>query len=341
MSNWLQKQWLCYTPWHILLLPLSWVFAGLTCLRRALYRLGLFKSYRLPVPVIIVGNINVGGTGKTPLVIWIVEQLKKQGYTPGVVSRGYGGGYKNIAEVFVNSHPSEVGDEPVLIARRTASPMFVGANRVAAGRALLSAHPECNILVSDDGLQHYRLQRDFEIALINSDLQFGNQLLLPAGPLREKVTRLQGVDALVNSGSADVRNFNITEKLLPPIFSMRLQGDAFENISGIKQIKSVDYFRDKPLVAIAGIGNPERFFNQLIGLGLQFERKIFADHHVFTEQDLLQFANKTLLMTEKDAVKCQMLNTVDAWYLPVTAALDKPSGQSLTAHILQKLRMNH
>ncbi|MDP1659386.1 MAG: tetraacyldisaccharide 4'-kinase [Methylotenera sp.] len=339
MGNWLQKQWLQYTAWHILLLPLSWFFGFVTFVRRLLYRAGWLKSFRLSVPVIVVGNINVGGTGKTPLVIWLVEQLKSEGFNPGIISRGYGGANKKFAEVFANSNPAEVGDEPVLIAKRTNSPMFVGADRVTAGQALLKAHPECNVIVSDDGLQHYRLKRDFEIALVNSNLRFGNQLLLPAGPLREKVAKLQSVDAIVDSGSADDFGLSLKDGMQSPVFNMQLQGDAFESLGGVEIKQYPSYFSDKSIVAIAGIGNPERFFSQLSAMGLRFERKAFTDHHAFTKQDLAQFADKTILMTEKDAVKCQLFTTVDAWYLPVTAVLGKSTERSLITLIMQKLRI--
>ena len=341
MSNWFQKQWSSYSLWHILLIPLSWVFLVAISVRKSLYSLGWLKSARLSVPVIVVGNISVGGTGKTPLVIWLAEQLQLAGYTPGIVSRGYGGTSKLATAVFANSNPQLVGDEPVLITKRTSCPMFVGANRVAAGQALLQANPQCNVIISDDGLQHYALHRDIEIVLVNSTSQFGNQFLLPAGPLREKLSRLQSVDAIVDSsnGSAFVYRFKETNNDVKqaPIFNMTLQGEYFESVdgSGVKQAAS--YFADKNLVAIAGIGNPERFFNQLSDLGLKFERKAFADHHAFTVQDLTQFMGKTILMTEKDAVKCSTFTTSDAWCLPVAATISAPSQTSLITLILQKL----
>jgi len=181
------------------------------------------------------------------------------------------------------------------------------------------------------------LQRDVEIALVNSNQQFGNQLLLPAGPLREKLSRLQTVDAIVDSGSgADLSLFFKTE--LPSIFNMHVEGAHFESLNDAKISKSVSYFADKNLVAIAGIGNPERFFKQLSDLGLQFESKAFADHYAFTEQDLAQFSGKTILMTEKDAVKCSSINVGDAWCLPITATINESSQASLITLILQKLR---
>jgi tetraacyldisaccharide 4'-kinase len=337
MNNWFKKQWSSYSLWHILLIPLSWIFLVVISVRKFLYSLGWLKSTSLNVPVIVVGNVIVGGTGKTPLVIWLVEQLQLAGYKPGIVSRGYGGTLKLATAVFANSNPQLVGDEPVLITKRTACPMFVGANRVAAGQALLQANPQCNVIISDDGLQHYALQRDIEITLVNSSDQFSNQFLLPAGPLREKLSRLQAVDAIVDSGNAPALYAAYKEAKQTPIFNMTLQGECFESVdgSGTKQLAS--YFADKNIVAIAGIGNPERFFNQLSDLGLQFERKAFADHHAFTKQDLMQFSGKTILMTEKDAVKCATFTTSDAWCLPVAATISSPSQTSLITLILQKL----
>lgn len=336
MNNWFQKQWYSYSLWHILLIPLSWIFYTVIQVRKYLYSTGWLKITRLSVPVIVVGNITVGGTGKTPVVIWLAEQLKLAGFTPGIISRGYGGTSKLATAVFANSHPKQVGDEPVLIAKRTACPMFVGTSRVAAGLALLKANPQCNIIISDDGLQHYALARDVEIALVNSEKPFGNQLLLPAGPLREKLTRLSSVDAIVDSGrGADGLPFKTK---LPPVFYMQVQSEKFESLDASIGAQSARFFLNKDSVAIAGIGNPERFFNQLAALGLQFESKAFADHYAFTEQDLKVFSGKTILMTEKDAVKCSAFPANDAWYLPIRAIIEDASQVSLMTLILQKLR---
>lgn len=337
MNNWFQKQWSLYSLWHILLVPLSWVFFVIISVRKFLYRLGWLKSTCLTVPVIVVGNITVGGTGKTPFVIWLAEQLQLAGFKPGIVSRGYGGSSTLATAVFANSNPLLVGDEPVLIAKRTACPMFVGVNRVSAGQALLQENPQCDVIISDDGLQHYALRRDVEIVLVNSNNQFGNQLLLPAGPLREKLSRLQSVDAIVDSGNGAISAVGFKKTLQAPMFNMKLQGEYFESVSGSETKQPASYFADKNLVAIAGIGNPERFFNQLSGLGLQFERKEFADHHAFTAQDLMQFSGKTILMTEKDAVKCATFTTSDAWCLPVAATISASRQSSLITLILQKL----
>jgi tetraacyldisaccharide 4'-kinase len=202
MSEWLQRQWYKSGVWQFVLMPLSWLFLLLSSLRRLAYRLGIFKTIRLPVPVIVVGNITVGGTGKTPLVIWLAEQLAQAGYKPGIISRGYGGKNDLPMAVTDNSDPAIAGDEPVMIAGRTIASVWVGRDRAATGMALLNAHPACDLIISDDGLQHYRLTRDAEIVVIDGQRHFGNGRLLPAGPLREPARRLASVDAVVSNGMA-------------------------------------------------------------------------------------------------------------------------------------------
>ena len=329
-NRWFNQQWQSIGLAHVVLMPLSWLFGAVSAARRWLYQHQYLRSYRLSVPVIVVGNISVGGTGKTPLVIYLAKQLKQMGYTPGVISRGYGG--KNVGEVTANSNASEFGDEPVLIAKRSTCPVWVNPHRIAAGRALLQAHPECNVIISDDGLQHYRLQRSVEIAMVDSEHSFGNGCLLPAGPLREKIARLQTVDAIVDSGQVTDFKYNF-----PPIFSMQLQGNMFESVNGSKSQQLANYFANKNIVAIAGIGNPARFFQHLSNLGLQFERAAFDDHYAFSAQDFVSLANKTILMTEKDAVKCKSFALMDAWYLPVSAEIGGGDEQFL-ALILQKIK---
>ena len=336
MNSWLQKQWATFTMWHLLLLPLSWIFFVAIHLRKWLYRIAWIKSARLSVPVIVVGNISVGGTGKTPMVIWLAEQLKNAGCTPGIISRGYGGTSQGIEAVFANSNPQLVGDEPVLIAKRTDCPVYVGANRLLAGSALLKANPLCNVIISDDGLQHYALYRDIEIALVDSLRQFGNRCLLPAGPLRENVSRLQSVDAVVVCGDDEKLDLATTAGIAT--FSMQLKGEMLISLADNKASKCASDFTDKNLVAIAGIGNPQRFFSQLTALGLQFEPIAFPDHYVFSVEDFAKFSGKTILMTEKDAVKCQKFLAADAWFLPVTATLSNTSNAELVTPILQKLR---
>ncbi len=319
--RWFEQQWQ-YRGWaQCLLLPLTWLFATLAALRRVLYRAGLFCSTRLPVPVIIVGNISVGGVGKTPLVIYLADALRAAGYHPGILSRGYGG--QRTGEVSPGSEPAEFGDEPVLIAQRTECPVWVHPLRAESGRNLLQAYPETNVLICDDGLQHYALQRDIEIAVVQRPLGLGNGRLLPAGPLRESMSRLQQVDIIVETGQLPVAP---TEQ---PCFHQSLQAGEWTAVADFVSHVSLQVLQQKTLLAIAGIGHPQRFFQSLSAMGLVFETRIFADHHAYTKQDFENRADRTILMTEKDAVKCSHLDLNDAWFLPVDAELS-PVGHQQT-----------
>jgi tetraacyldisaccharide 4'-kinase len=270
----------------------------------------------------VVGNINVGGSGKTPMVIWLVSQLRQQGYKPAVISRGYGGSATQATSVTPASLPSIVGDEPVLIASRSNCPVWVGADRVDAATALLKAHPDCNVIISDDGLQHYRLKRDFEIAIVdNPSLQAAS--LLPAGPLREGPWRLNTVDAIVCNG----------EKTIAGAFQMRLDGEWFYNLADRSVTASVADFKNKKVVALAGIGKPARFFEHLRKLGLTFTSLSFADHYAYSAQDFAKTDGDAIIMTEKDAVKCKAFARENCWVLPVQASVDA----ALTENILSKL----
>ena len=311
--TWFEQQWQ-YKGWaQCLLLPLAWLFAGLASLRRALYRCGVFSSTRLPVPVIVVGNISVGGVGKTPLVIYLANALCAAGYHPGILSRGYGG--QQTGEVTPASEPAEFGDEPVLIAQRTASPVWVHPLRAESGGALLQAYPETDVLICDDGLQHYALQRDIEIAVVQRPHGLGNGQLLPAGPLREPLSRLGTVDLLVESGQLpEVNSFQL-------VFQQSLQVDEWTAVSDFSTHISQASLQGRQLLAIAGIGHPQRFFQSVQAMGLAFETKVFADHYAYTQADFIALSGKTILMTEKDAVKCRHLGLTDAWFLPVSAEL--------------------
>jgi tetraacyldisaccharide 4'-kinase len=309
---------------YVVLMPLSWVFGVVTALRRQAYSIGVLPSTKLPVPVIIVGNINMGGSGKTPVVLWLVEQLKDNGYTPGVISRGYGG-VNNMQPISVHqdSLASQVGDEPLLIVRRTGAPVWIGRKRVDVGSALLKANPDCDVIVSDDGLQHYWLKRDVEIAVVDSE-STGAHCLLPAGPLREPRSRLQTVDFIICNG----------EKTIIQAFDMQLCGQTFYNLTNPQQTVEVDYFTDKSVKALAGIGKPERFFGGLTNLGLDFEGVGFDDHHTFTTEDLESITCDALVMTEKDAVKCQPFAQKHHWVLPVEAEIEA----TLLPQLLAKLK---
>jgi tetraacyldisaccharide 4'-kinase len=297
-------------------------------MRRGLYRIGFLRSERLPVPVVIVGNITVGGSGKTPLVIHLASELRKLGRRPGIVSRGYRGGSAGVTEVIPGGDPVVLGDEPVLLARRSGCPVFVGRDRPAAARALLAAHPECDLILADDGLQHYRLQRDVELAVFD---QRGvmNGWCLPAGPLREPVSRLSQVDAVVSNGSAVVPAPTVGR----PLFRMNLLGEKFHRVDD-PRIECVPAdLSGRNLHAVAGIGAPERFFEQLRTLGLNFTAHAFPDHHDFCAADL-DYAGDAILTTEKDAVKLTHLSLpLPVWVLPVTAEVSP----DLAAFVLETL----
>lgn len=321
-----------------LLLPLSLLFRIISSLRRSLYRYGLLHAQRVAVPVIIVGNIFVGGTGKTPLTIWLVQALRDAGFHPGVISRGYGRKNASALEVDSNSNSAQVGDEPLLIAQRTQCPVMVGRDRVAVAQALLAAHPEVDVIVSDDGLQHYRLARDIEIIL--SDARgVGNGWLLPAGPLREAASRDCDF-RVVNAGSANA-------SLPDGAFRMQLHGDvavplldaANETGLAARSLHSLgDTDHSLHIVAAAGIGNPARFFNMLRAAGLQFDALPLPDHYDFSDNPFAQLKADIILMTEKDAVKCRqndaLRNDPRLWVVPVTAHLD----DALAEKIVEKLR---
>ncbi len=311
-----------------LLLPFSLLFFGLVGLRRALYRIGFLHRERLPVPVIVVGNITVGGTGKTPLVIHLAQALRMLGRRPGIVSRGYRGAATGVMEVTASSDPGAAGDEPVLLARLAGCPVFVGRDRTAAAGALLAGHPDCDVIVADDGLQHYGLARDVEIVMFD-ERGVMNGWPLPAGPLREPLSRLALADAVVLNGTT----VSPAPRLACPVFVMRLASGSFHRLDDPLVKCSVADLTGRKLHAVAGIGSPQRFFDQLTGLGLSFAGHAFADHHTFRAEDLV-FGGDAILATEKDAVKLARLSlTQPVWVLPVTAELSP----DLAAFVLEKI----
>ena len=326
LSRWLQGQWFeqrRLTPALWLLAPL----AGLYCVVAGRER-RVARPERLPVPVVVVGNITVGGAGKTPLTLWLADQLRARGWRPGIVSRGYGSDNAVPRQVSPASLPAEVGDEPVLLCRRSGVPVWVGRDRVAAGLALLAAHPEVNVVVCDDGLQHYQLARDFELAVFDGR-GAGNGWRLPAGPLREPLARLLEVDAVVCNGVPDSR--------LPPAlprFAMQLRPGNFYALDDPQRQATAAGLAGRKLHALAGIGDPGRFFRTLEGLGLAFSRHPFPDHHAYSADDLAFARDGVLLMTEKDAVKCSGLTLGETWVLPVSAELSP----ALIDLVLEKLR---
>lgn len=335
VSERLQSIWYRRSPPPWLLRLLSWPFALVVALRRAAYAAGLLRTHRLGTPVIVVGNISVGGTGKTPLVIWLVGQLRAQGLHPGVILRGYGGrsGGGAVLRVQADSDPAQVGDEAVLIALRTAAPVAVGRDRVAAARELLKA--SVNVIVADDGLQHLRLGRNCEIAVVDAARGLGNGCLLPAGPLREPGSRLASVHAIVVNGEATAGNLPEEAR---GAFEMRLIGAELHPLSG-GQTLPLTNLKQKPVHALAGIGNPERFFQQLRTAGLEVIPHAFADHHRYRAEELEFGDGLPLLMTEKDAVKCRGFAAPDRWYLPVDANFTPEQTAALLARIQPALRL--
>ncbi len=305
-----EKHWYRLSAVSLALWPASLLYRLLAALRRLAYRSGALAAVRLPVPVIVVGNLVVGGTGKTPLVLWLASMLKQNGRKPGIVSRGYRGRAAAPMEVTAASAVAMVGDEPLLLARAGACPVWIGRDRAAAARGLLAAHPECDVLILDDGLQHYRLARDIEIA-VEDERRAGNGLLLPAGPLREPASRR--VDAwVVNSAATGDHD---------PSFRMDLRGDSFRCVADPRERLPAAAFARKKLHAVAGIGNPRRFFDHLARLGLATVNHAFPDHHAYAARDLEFRDCEALLMTEKDAVKCEAFARAHWYALQVEAEL--------------------
>lgn len=305
----------------ILLMPLAVIFYLLIRIRLFLYQIKVIESVQFSVPVIVVGNITIGGTGKTPFVIWLAHLLKKQGFKPGIVSRGVGSKYKIKQPQFVDiqSRPEEVGDESILIRRSTDCPVVICVDRVAAVHLLLT-NSNCNIVITDDGLQHYRLGRSLEIAMVDETRQFGNGKLLPAGPLREPRSRLKKVDFLIKQGSQESFVSNRSD--------MYLTGTHLVSLGTQKKVPVSD-FKDQMIHAVAAIGNPHRFFLFLKNSGMKLITHPFQDHYLFTQKDFFFNDEYPIIMTEKDAVKCRSFATDRMWYLPVEARVNAELEQKL------------
>jgi tetraacyldisaccharide 4'-kinase len=327
---WIERHWQSVTAVSALLFPASLLYGAVAAARRA-----ALAPARLPVPVVVVGNITAGGTGKTPLVLWLAEFLRSRGRTPGIVCRGYGGRLRGPRRVLPDSDPLANGDEAVLLARRSGCDVWAGAARVDAARALLDARRECDVLVSDDGLQHYGLARDIEIGVVDAARGFGNGWLLPAGPLRERPARLAAVDAVViNGGAGGARHPSLGAiPAAPARYAMTLEGREFRNVLDPGRRAGAERFRGKRLHAVAGIGDPQRFFRHLREMGLDFTAHPFPDHHPYTASDLDCAGAEAVLMTEKDAVKCQPYADERLWALPVDARVDPALGEQ----VLRKL----
>lgn len=314
MPFWYQTTWLSW-----LLSPFAGLFSLISWSRKILFKFGLKTSYRADVPVIVVGNLTVGGNGKTPVVIHLCEQLKQAGFKPGVVSRGYGGKAQHYPYVLsASSDTQHAGDEPVLIYQRTGCPVVVDPKRGRAAQTLTEQF-DVDVIITDDGLQHYALRRDIEIVVVDSARQFGNQWRLPAGPLREPVARLKTVDYVILNGAVEAAPDWFSLLKLPP-FTMSLTPQSPQRVDA-----ELDSLSPQVVNACAAIGHPPRFFNTLEELGYQLNQtQAFGDHHHYQHQDLAPFdSSMPLLMTEKDAVKCLAISQPNYWYLPVSATLDR------------------
>ena len=324
--QWLETRW--YEDSVIFwLIPLGFIYQRIIQIRQLLYQHNFLKTEALPVPVIVVGNITVGGTGKTPLIIWMAQYLQQRGFNPGVISRGYGGKAKTWPQVVTaNSDCKMVGDEPIVIARQVSCPIAVGPSRVEDAQLLITDF-KCDIILSDDGLQHYRLGRTIEIAVIDGERGLGNGACLPAGPLREPRCRLDQVDAVIVNGLASHDTHNM----------QMVGGDAINLLTGEK--KPLKEFSGIHFHLVAGIGHPQRFFNTLAEYGVQGEQHVFPDHHYFQLEDINFSDQKPVLMTEKDAVKCNAFAHESMWYMPIVA---KPSTSfvSLFQQLISKKNHN-
>lgn len=308
LSRWLQDIWYKDPIIGTWLMPLGFLFSDMVRFRRFCYRIGIKKTVKLNVPVIIVGNLTVGGTGKTPLVIYLAKLLKASGYRPGIIARGYGGKTASGPQlVTLDGSPADVGDEPLLLVKQSQCPVAVGIKRAESAKLLLE-HADCDLIISDDGLQHYALARDMEIVVVDGERWFGNGYCLPAGPMREPPSRLECVDFVVVNG----------EKKEAGQFSMQLAGGEAVNLQTGER-RPLAGFAGQPCHAVAGIGNPERFFKQLEKAGIMLTRHSFPDHYRFTAGDLAFNDGLPVLMTEKDAVKCVTFTSADLWQVPVQA----------------------
>mgnify|MGYP006080177597 CR=1 FL=1 len=336
LKAWYEGRWWLWLLLPVLL-PLSWLFSALAASRRQTLST---QAKPLSVPVIVVGNIAIGGTGKTPLLISMVKHLQQKGYKPGVISRGYGAEAPHYPYSVTPQSPAEHGgDEPLLIAMETACPVVVDANRVQAAEHLISEF-ECDVILSDDGLQHYKLSRQFEICVVDGARGVGNGFCLPAGPLREPSSRLAQVDCVVVNGEVSDA---IAQQATTEPFAMQLKpaywGQVVEPLSQYDLqplpwddeaiIRSNAKTNTNELEAVTGIGNPERFFNTLSNFGLMFNTRVFPDHYQFCAEDLIYAENNVLLMTAKDAVKCKSFAKSNWWYLSVQAKLPQGFWQSL------------
>lgn len=328
MHRRLLKLWYEEPPGVSLFQPLSWLYGAAVSTRRKAYERGWIRSYAVGRPVIVVGNLTVGGTGKTPLTVWLANQLRQSGFEVGLVSRGYGREQRGMRAVTADSPWRQVGDEPLILHRRTGCMTLVASDRVAAARAL--AEQGAKVILADDGLQHLRMKRDCEIIVVDGTRGLGNGRVLPAGPLRESGSRACAADALVVNGGVEgepVRG--VPKELAADALRMRLVAAEARQVAGSAPPQPLEAFRGRPVHAVAGIGNPQRFFADLRGRGLQLIEHPFPDHHALSPADLDFGDGLAVLMTEKDAVKCGEAARPRLWYVPVEAAFSEADSRRL------------
>jgi len=310
------------SSWIYLLIPLSIILNLINILKYYLYEKKVLKKIKVKVPVIIIGNITLGGTGKTPLALNLIGQFLDIGLKPGLISRGYGGKATNTSEVFKFSDVKHVGDEALLIKTKNKIPVFVGKDRVSAAESLLSKYPETSLIICDDGLQHIKLDRDFEILVIDAQRKFGNGFLFPAGPLRESKARLDKVDAVVVKGKKQNSNH----------YQMNYSANELINLKTLSK-GSFSQIKKKKIIAITAIGNPDSFFSLLAKKKLDFKKVIFDDHYIFKENDFINYQDYNIIMTEKDAIKCKNFANKNFWQLPIRTTVD----DGLFQDILEKV----
>jgi len=333
MQRALNQLWYGDAPTALLLQPLASLYGAVTAVRRQLYAGGWIPSHRVGRPVIVVGNLTVGGTGKTPLVAWLAEKLAERRLRVGILSRGYGSSGNTPRVVETASDWREVGDEPLLLRQRTGCVTVVSADRVAGAQVLISR--EVDVILADDGLQHLRLARDCEIVVVDGSRGFGNGRLLPAGPLREPPSRLAQADIVVING--DASHASLAAPGAPRSVQMSLVPARALPLAGARADRSLESFRGQRVHAVAGIGNPARFFAELRGRGLDVVEHPFADHHPFTRADLAFGDDLPVLMTEKDAVKCRTFADARLWYVPVTARFSDAHAAAVLECVVRKL----
>ena len=324
-------------PGAVLLEPLSWLYRGATGVRRALYASGWLAMQRVERPVVVVGNLTVGGTGKTPLVAWLAERLQERQLTVGIVSRGYGRSDDSPRLVESDSSWRDVGDEPLLLHQRTGCATVVSADRVAGARML--AERGVDVILADDGLQHLRLARDCEIVVVDGSRGFGNGRLLPAGPLREPARNAADADVIVINGAPEHASLAMLAQLGgDSLVQMTLAPGHARPVGGGSESRPVESFRGRRVHAVAGIGNPARFFADLRAQGLDIAEHPFADHHPFVAGDLEFGDDAPVLMTEKDAVKCRTFANDRWWYVPVSARFTEVHANAVLERVIGSLR---